>query len=74
MSSKLLKDAGEALYGARWQREMARALGMSDRHIRRLAAGAADLSPGIATDLWRIAEERAAELDEVIKRLKAVAV
>lgn len=72
--SKLLKDAGEALYGARWQSEIARDLGMSDRHIRRMLAGDADLSPGMATDLWRLAEERAADLDDVIKRLKAAAI
>lgn len=71
MTTKLLHDAGEALYGPRWQTEIARDLGMSDRHVRRLAAGAADLTPGMATDLWRIAEERAAQLAEVIERLKA---
>lgn len=71
MSSKLLKDAGEALYGPRWQSEIARDLQMSDRHVRRLASGAADLTPGMTADLWRICEERAALLDDVIVRLKA---
>ncbi len=70
MTSKLLKDAGEALYGPRWQSELARDLGISDRHMRRLASGTADLKPGMAMDLWRIAEERAALLDDVIARLK----
>lgn len=73
MSTKLLKDAGEAMYGPRWQAELARDLGMSERHMRRLVAGAADLTPGMATDLWRLAEERAADLDDVIKRLKNAA-
>lgn len=74
MTTKLLRDAGEALYGPRWQSELARELGISDRHMRRMASGAADLSPGMATDLWRLAEERAADLDDVIKRLKAAAI
>lgn len=74
MSTKLLKDAGEAMYGPRWQTELARDLGMSERHMRRLVSGAADLTPGMATDLWRLAEERAADLDDVIKRLKAAAI
>ncbi|MBA5779125.1 hypothetical protein H2509_18510 [Stappia sp. F7233] len=73
MSSKLIRDVGEALYGPRWQSDMARDLDVSDRHIRRLAAGASDLTPGMAMDLWRLAEERAAALDDVIERLKVAA-
>lgn len=69
--SNLLRDAGEALYGPQWQSAVARDLNMSDRHVRRLVAGAADLTPGMATDLWRRCEERAAILDEVIERLKS---
>lgn len=74
MSTKLLKDAGEALYGPRWQTELARDLGMSERHMRRLVSGAADLTPGMAMDIWRLAEERASDLDDVIRRLKAAAI
>ena len=70
MTTKLLKDTGEALYGPQWQSAIARDLGVSDRHIRRMAAGEADLKPGMAMDLWRIALERAADLDDVIERLK----
>ncbi len=66
--SKLLHDAGEALYGPRWQTEVARDLDMSDRHVRRLAAGAADLTPGMAMDLLRLCTERAQVLDELIPR------
>ena len=73
MTTKLLRDTGEALYGPRWQSELAGNLGMSDRHMRRLASGAADLTPGMAADLWRICEERATLLDEVIGRLKSAA-
>ena len=69
--SRLLRDAGEALYGPQWQTQIARDLGMSDRHVRRLAAGAADLSPGMAVDLLRVATERAEQLDTVIDRLRA---
>ena len=71
--SKLLRDAGEALYGPQWQSQLARDLGMSDRHMRRLDAGAADLSPGMAADIWRLCEERAALLDDVIERIKIAA-
>ncbi len=71
MTSKLLRDTGEALYGPRWQTEIARDLGMSDRHVRRIAAGSADLTQGMAADLCRVAEERALALRDVIDRLKA---
>ena len=68
--SRLLHDTGEALFGPRWQSELARSLDVSDRTVRRWAAGADDLPPGVAMDLWRIALERAAQLDDVIERLK----
>lgn len=70
MSSKLLKDAGEALYGPRWQSDIARDLKVSDRTVRRWATGADDLPPGVALDLWRISMERADDLERVCERLK----
>lgn len=71
--SDLLKSTGEALYGPQWQSQLARDLQMSDRHMRRLAAGDAKLTPGMAMDLWRIALERSAELEDIIDRLKTAA-
>lgn len=70
MSNKLLKDAGEALYGPRWQSDLAKDLGVSDRTIRRWTSGADDLPTGVALDLLRICLERTAHLDDVIERLK----
>lgn len=72
MNNKLFHDAGEALYGPRWQSDIARDLNMSDRHVRRLASGAAEISPGMASDLQRICEDRVAELSKIIRRLKSV--
>lgn len=71
--SKLLRDTGKALYGTRWQTDLARDLGVADRTVRRWVAGVDDLPAGVALDLWRLCEERAAALDAVIGRLKAVA-
>ena len=71
--SKLLTDTGEALYGPQWQSALSRDLNISDRTIRRWVAGAEDMPPGVALDLWRLAEERADALDHVIERLKIVA-
>lgn len=69
----LLRDTGEALYGPRWQSDIARDLEMSDRHVRRLASGAAELTPGMAEELLIIAEERATQLADVIRQLKKAA-
>lgn len=68
--SRLLRDTGEALYGPRWQSELSRDLGVSDRTIRRWVAGVDDLPPGVALDLWRLCLERAQRLDELVERLK----
>lgn len=71
--SKLLRDAGEALYGAQWQSAIARDIDVTDRTVRRWLAGADDLPPGVAMDLWRLCVERAAALDAVAARLKIAA-
>lgn len=68
--SDLLNRAGEALYGPQWQSQIARDLNVSDRHIRRMAAGDQPLKPGMALDLWRVALERAAALEELAEELK----
>lgn len=68
--SRLLLDCGEALYGSLWQRALARDLGVSDRTVRRWAAGAIDPPVGIYTDLLRLTQERAARLDGLAQRLR----
>ncbi|HEY8343330.1 MAG TPA: hypothetical protein VIK75_10130 [Calditerricola sp.] len=69
MSSKLLTDVGRALYGDRWQTALSRDLGISDRTMRRWAAGVDDVPRGVYTDLHRIVLERAAELQDLIPQL-----
>jgi len=71
--SKLLRDAGEALYGPRWQSDLARDLHMSDRHVRRLASGAAPVTDGISADLQRLCEERIRRLEDVLSALRQCA-
>jgi transcriptional regulator GlxA family with amidase domain len=73
MSNRLIQRVGLALYGERWQTPLAADLDMSDRHMRRIVAGAAEAQPGVYVDLLRIATERAAELDELVEVLKRVA-
>ena len=59
-----------ALWGARWQTAAAQALDMSDRQIRRVAAGEAPAQPGMLIDLWRLMLERQLEMDKIIDEVK----
>ncbi len=65
----LLIRAGEALYGPRWQTELARDLGVSDRTMRRWASGAYDLPPSVYADLSRIAQARASALADIARKI-----
>lgn len=69
--SRLLLEAGEALYGERWQSELSRDLGVSDRTMRRWAAGTTDVPVGLYVDLLRLTQERAAKLEAMAPRLLA---
>jgi hypothetical protein len=73
MSSRLLKRCGEALYGPRWQSELARDLDVSDRTVRRWVAGSDDVPDGVYLDLLRLCNERAAVLDDLIGALPRAA-
>lgn len=68
--STLLADCGEALYGPRWQTDLARDLRVSDRTVRRWAAGEQPMPPSACADLLRLAQERAALLDSLARRLR----
>jgi DNA-binding transcriptional regulator YdaS (Cro superfamily) len=68
--SRLLVEAGEALYGPRWQSQLARDLGVADRTIRRWAAGTHQVPAGVYLDLLRLTQERAAVLDALAPRLR----
>ncbi len=67
----LLRETGEALYGPRWQSDLARGLGVSDRTMRRWAADADDLPPGVIADLARLCDERLRTLSGLRTRLTA---
>lgn len=70
MSNRLFRRTGEALFGPRWQSDMARELGVSDRTIRDWLSGAADVPRGVYGDLFRLVVERAANLDDLEQQLK----
>lgn len=70
MTVELLHEAGAALYGPRWQSELARALGVSDRTMRRWAAGGDQPPHGVAGDILTICLRRRRDLDALMMRLK----
>jgi len=69
----LLRMAGEALYGPRWQSELARDLGVSDRTMRRWVAGDTALPPGVVGELLRLVADRLGALATIERLLRGAA-
>jgi hypothetical protein len=67
---KLLSDVGEALYGSRWQSELARNIGVSDRSIRRWVAGTDEVPDAAWRDMALLLETRAIDLGELRHRVR----
>lgn len=70
MTPALLSQAGEALYGPRWQSELARDLDIDDRTMRRWVAGDSSVPSGVAVDLLRLLTEWASDIDDLIPKIK----
>lgn len=70
MRGDLLLKCGVALYGPRWQSDLARDLGVDDRTMRRWVAGDSAVPDGVNVDLLRLLTERADEIDDLIPQLK----
>jgi hypothetical protein len=62
-----LAEIGEALYGDRWQRSMARALGVSERTVRYWAAGHHPVPISLSPQLVGLARDRRAQLQRLIE-------
>lgn len=67
----LLAQCGEALWGSRWQSDMAEALGVSDRTVRRWVAGER-IPAGVWADLIRLTLERSDYLDILADDMRSV--
>ena len=63
MTPDTLRIIGAALYGPRWQTDLARALDVSDRHMRRWVSGAAPIPEGVRADLLALIGKRRGDLD-----------
>ena len=66
----LLKQCGEALFGPRWQREMARALNVNDRTMRRWVAGDTQIPVSVLADLERLLVERRKSVHVLISKVQ----
>jgi len=73
MTPALLSECGEALYGPRWQSDLARDLNVADRTVRRWLAGTSDIPSGLYSALLRLTQDRAAVLASLEKRLRQAA-
>jgi len=67
--SALLREAGEALYGPRWQSDIARDLGVSDRTVRRWDAGQNAIPPGVWANIRALLKERGRALASMRRKL-----
>lgn len=71
MDATLLHQVGLALYGPRWQCELARTLGVSDRTMRRWAAGTHRVPLGARSEMREAIRARHATLAALEMRLQA---
>jgi hypothetical protein len=69
MTTPPLSELGEALYGDRWQRSMARALGVSERMMRYWAAGDYPVPDYVWPELVKLARARAMQLQRLLMAL-----
>lgn len=62
MTPDTLAAIGRALYGERWQTALAHDLGVTDRTMRRWAAGASPVPDGIEAECRRLLDRRQAHI------------
>lgn len=68
----LLEQAGEALYGPRWQSELARGVGVADRTMRRWIADPHEIPAGVWLDIGKMLRKRAEAIAELQERVDAL--
>jgi hypothetical protein len=69
MTPTLLREAGVALYGPRWQTDMARDLDVADRTIRRWANGQNPMPNGLRAEIHALLTTRRMALTAVRQKL-----
>ena len=69
MTAAHIREAGEALFGPRFQTDLARLLGVSDRTVRRWCAGEWEPRPFVWQALRLAMDERLDAIKQARKRL-----
>lgn len=69
MTPDTLSRIGQALYGSRWQSELARALGVSDRTMRRWVVGQNPIPDGVTKELESLRQEHIRQLQDLESEL-----
>lgn len=62
---EMLRQAGEALYGERWQSELSRAIGVSDRTMRRWISAPYEIPGGIWYDIQQLLLQRGVAIEKL---------
>jgi hypothetical protein len=65
-----LRKAGFALYGEQWRSELARALGVTDRTVRRWAHDEYSIPDDARDRIMELCRQRADMLNAVMRRLE----
>jgi hypothetical protein len=68
MAPDRLRKFGELLFGIRWQTELAKALAVSDRTVRRWLSGDMQVPTGVDEELKIMLVKRRAAIEEVLIR------
>lgn len=64
-----LETVGEALFGSRWQTDLADALGVSDRTMRRWKADPSEIPETVWDDCRKLLSDRATHVAKVLTKL-----
>ena len=62
---EMLRLAGEALYGERWQSELSRAVGVSDRTMRRWVSDPYEIPGGVWNDIQQLLLARGVAIEKL---------
>ena len=71
LTTALLKEAGEALFGPHWHAPLADALGVSLFTVWLWASGRVNVPDRVAVDLWRFCVGRRSKLERIADQLEA---
>lgn len=71
MRAKLIRDTGEALYGAEWRPQLERALDVASATIQKWLSGEIIPPEGVMTTLLRLTQDRIRVLIDLEGRILA---